>query len=46
MADTYEPQPMYRICTEDGVLQLPEGMDEYVMEVLEKVAAREREEGK
>jgi hypothetical protein len=33
---------MYLVCTGDGVMQLPEGIDEYVLDVLEKVSAEEK----
>jgi len=40
--DSYEPQPMYLVCTQDGVMQLPEGIDEYVLDVLQKVSNEEK----
>lgn len=41
MPETYEPQPMYRVCTQDGVCILPYGLDEYVLERLKAVADEE-----
>jgi hypothetical protein len=41
MPETYEPQPMYRVCTQDGVCILPYGLDEYVLERLQAVADEE-----
>ncbi|KAJ9110245.1 hypothetical protein QFC19_001648 [Naganishia cerealis] len=41
LPDTYEPQPMYRICTQDGVCVLPYGLDEHVLKALQAVADEE-----
>ncbi|GHJ85011.1 hypothetical protein NliqN6_1413 [Naganishia liquefaciens] len=41
MPETYEPQPMYRICTQDGVCILPYGLDEHVLKTLQAVADQE-----
>ncbi|KAJ9117573.1 hypothetical protein QFC22_004423 [Naganishia vaughanmartiniae] len=41
LPETYEAQPMYRICTQDGVCVLPYGLDEHVLKALKEVADKE-----
>ncbi|KAL0255928.1 hypothetical protein I308_100739 [Cryptococcus tetragattii IND107] len=42
VADTYSPLPTYRLVTTNGVMQLPEGLDKHVIEVLEGIDKEER----
>ncbi|XAO21366.1 hypothetical protein I312_100115 [Cryptococcus bacillisporus CA1280] len=42
VADTYSPLPTYRLVTTNGVMQLPEGLDKHVIEVLEEIDKEER----
>ncbi|KAJ9098276.1 hypothetical protein QFC21_004605 [Naganishia friedmannii] len=41
LPETYEAQPMYRICTQDGVCVLPYGLDEHILKALQEVADKE-----
>ncbi|KAI0372533.1 hypothetical protein BV20DRAFT_1034592 [Pilatotrama ljubarskyi] len=34
LAETYQPMPSYRLCTSDGVIQLTEGLEARLVEVL------------
>ncbi|WVW78396.1 hypothetical protein I302_100350 [Kwoniella bestiolae CBS 10118] len=42
IASTYSPLPTYRIITPNGVLTLPKGLDEHLIEVLRKIDREEK----
>ncbi|WWD21537.1 hypothetical protein CI109_106023 [Kwoniella shandongensis] len=44
VASTYSPLPTYRLVTTNGVLTLPRGLDQHLVEVLEAIDAEERGE--
>lgn len=41
--ESYEPSPTYRLVTMDGLLQLPEGLGNRLVEALKKVREVEEE---
>ncbi|ODN79649.1 hypothetical protein, variant [Cryptococcus amylolentus CBS 6039] len=44
IADTYSASPTYRLVTTNGVLRLPRGLDEHLVETLKKFDEEERRE--
>ncbi|WVQ69311.1 uncharacterized protein L199_007528 [Kwoniella botswanensis] len=42
IASTYSPLPTYRIITPNGVLTLPKGLDEHLIDVLRKIDKEEK----
>ncbi|WVQ75989.1 hypothetical protein IAR50_005625 [Cryptococcus sp. DSM 104548] len=44
VADTYSAFPTYRLVTTNGVLRLPKGLDEHLVETLKKIDEEEKRE--
>lgn len=45
VADTYDPLPTYRLVTANGPLILPQGLDRYLLEILERIDKEEKGDG-